>query len=249
MSEAGALSRLERTAEAMAGLLRGLPGAVERPVPDHLALAQQAGTLRRQARWTNVLIETGALSHAHVEYFEIAAQLAVLHVCVFHRAAIAAPIYGFDVIAGAEKVTGAFLDLSPAGAETDVAVAAWAEAFAAQRARFGRPRTLPEWGDIFSPNAVAVRPQNEAEIEAALDLGAASLRWLLARPFPKALSPSAVAAGQQRYIVGQRRNEHTLRVLAGVVGPDLARAFVERWLFPDVTTGPARARGFTPPPP
>ncbi len=239
MSEA--LGALERAADKLADQVRASPGARERPVPDYLARAAAAGTLKRPARWRNVLIEADAIAHAHVEYFEISGQLAVLHACVFHKVDYAFPIFGFDVITGAEKATGAFLDLSPAGPETAHIVAEWANVFAGSRAGFEKARALPDWGDIFSVEALAVRPRDGGEIEAALALGQASLSWLLSQPLALARDRRRVAAGQGAYIAGQRRNQHTLRVLAGVVGEALARDFVETWLFPSLAPPQAPA--------
>ena len=41
-----------------------------------------------------------------------------------------------------------------------------------------------------------------------------------------------MADAQQHYVAGQRRNDHTFRMLANSVGPALARDFIDNWLFP-----------------
>lgn len=240
MSGGGLIARLERGAERFAELLRAEPGAVERPFPDFLALAQAQGALKRPARWRNVLLDSPTLARAHVEYFELIDQLAVVHVCVFHRAAFAAPVFGFDVIVGAEKATGVFLDLSPTSRDCERVVQDWASAFADRRSAFETSRALPPWGDIFSDHVLAVRPRSAEEVERALELALMSVRWLLSRPARRAQAPQEVAAGQARYVAGQRRNEHTLRVLRTVVGEALARRFVDEWLFPEIADAPAR---------
>jgi len=233
MSAETGLQRLEQAADAFVGRLSQEPGSRRWPAPDFLALAERAGALTRPARWWNVLIELPMLRRAHVEYFAIAEQIAVLHVCAFPRLHLSAPIFGFDVIAGAQKVTGAFLDLSPLDTASAERAAAWGRAHGPKRAAFSQTRTLPDWAEaIFSEHALAVRPNSPQELEAALDLGAETLRWFLGQDWPLAADPLAMAEAQDRYCLGQRANLHTFRMLAGLVGEALATRFIVEQLFP-----------------
>ena len=81
---------------------------------------------------------------------------------------------------------------------------------------------------------LAVRPTSAAEVAGAIALAEAALQGWLARP-RAASGPgpaSRIAAGQARYVAAQRRNEHTLRMLAGFIGAEAARRFIEDVLFP-----------------
>lgn len=223
---------LSRAAACFADRLAGEPGAQHHEVPDYAELAQEAKTLARPVRWTNRIIATPRLRRAHVERFEIGDQIAVLHVCIFPRPDIALPVFGFDVVAGQNRVTGAFLDLSPVDAASEAITQRWATSFAADRAAFPEHRSLPDWGDIFSDGVIAVRPTSHQEVETLFALGLSSLDWYLATPVAET-DREAALAGQRRYIDRQRRNEHTFRMLRGCVGDALARDFIDRWLFPD----------------
>jgi hypothetical protein len=156
----------------------------------------------------------------------------VLHLCGVPRPSSAAPVFGFDVIGGAGRVTGLFLDLSPVlGAPPRPRLGEFGDL-----ARFAEQRPRPDWGDIFSDDFLAIRPRGPAELGRALDLAERAFAgWLAAvgAPAPPA-DRALVVAGQNRYAAAQRRNEHTFRMLAGLVGAASARRFIDEALFPEV---------------
>jgi phycocyanobilin:ferredoxin oxidoreductase len=222
-----ALLMMERAAVQFADRLRLVPGAIERHVPDY---APSTETLQ----WTNVLLESGKFRHGHVETFVVAERLSVLHVCLFPHLDDPGPIFGFDMIAGPARVTGIFLDLSPTTGQA--AGLGLGEVRATQDlGEFQHPRVLPDWGDIFSAECLAIRPADLDEVARAIRLAQAALDACLTVPRVRAPHRSAeIGAGQARYIAAQRRNEHTYRMLAGLIGQDKARGFIDEVLFPDV---------------
>ncbi len=225
---------LSAAASRFSERLAGLPGARTHDVPDYAERARLDGTLAKPVRWTNLIISNPRFRRAHVERFEIGDQIAVLHVCIFPRPDTGLPIFGFDVVAGQSRITGAFLDLSPTDPTSDDVSRRWAHAVASRRDAFSEHRTLPEWGDVFSKGVIAIRPTTQDEVDAVFDLGLASLDWLL-RQAPGQADTQACVVGQRRYIDRQRENEHTFRMLRGCVGDALARDFIDCWLFPDPT--------------
>ncbi|SFK70884.1 hypothetical protein [Falsiroseomonas stagni] len=228
------LQRLEAAADALAATAAALPGARSLPMEDWLARAVSEGTLRRPIAWRNTVVRTATLRRLHVEYFAIPGEIAVLHACAFPHLDQALPIYGFDVIAGQDRATGCFLDLSPTVQEADPLIAAWADGMEPRRGALGASRILPEWTAIFSPRVVAVRPGDAAAFEAGLALGAETLAQLVAATPIARCDAATMAAAQARYIEGQRRNDRTRRMLAGCIGVDLADAFIAECLFPPV---------------
>ena len=225
------IARLDAAADRLAAMALAAPAAVARPVPDWLARARAAGTLRRPMLWRNTVVITPTLRRLHVEYLALPGEIAVLHLCGFPQPDRALPILGFDVIAGQRKATGCFLDLSPTIAAAAPVAAAWARRVAPLRAGLGEARALPDWGSIFSAEVVAVRPRDAAEMEAGLALGEACLAALLEEPGAPA-DPAAMLAAEARYVEGQRRNDRTRRMLAGCIGDALAEAFIAECLFP-----------------
>lgn len=182
--------------------------------------------------WHNTLLRADTFRRAHVETFALAGRISVLHVCVFPHLDDPSPVFGFDMVAGQSKVTGIFLDLSPVagpaprpGLRDAVGVQALAG--------FACRRPPPDWGTIFSADFLAVRPADAQEAQAAIGLARRALDALLASAGGRDGDIAAVTQGQANYVEGQRRNEHTFRMLAGVIGPVEARRFINEILFPD----------------
>jgi phycocyanobilin:ferredoxin oxidoreductase len=220
---------MAEAAERFRAVLLATPGCVVQRVAP--AVPQRDGV-----EWSNLLIAAPSFRHGHVETFVVPGRVSVLHVCLFPQLDDPAPIYGFDMVAGPARVTGIFLDLSPVvpGATVprlpDIVGST-------QLAGFTEARTLPTWGDVFSPDMLAVRPTDVTEVVRAIGLAEAALAGWLGRPIPppgQTFRPDSIAAGQARYVAAQRRNEHTFRMLSGFVGIEAARRFIEDVLFPPV---------------
>ena len=95
------------------------------------------------------------------------------HICVFPNFDNNAPIYGFDIIAGKNKVTGAFHDYSPTVDWNHPMCDLFRDCV--QNLEWRKERELPDWARaIFSGNMVAVGNVNTTEemdqvVEIALD--------------------------------------------------------------------------------
>jgi len=206
-------------------------------------LSQEAGcrtlsvphfdTNGQDLRWDNLLLSANRFRRAHVETLLVPGTVCVLHVCIFPHLDDPSPIYGFDMIAGAARVTGIFLDLTPVSPQRPgLRLRDAVKPFCLDN--FSIHRKLPDWGDIFSPDVLAVRPMDLAEVVRAIDLAKRALDASLAIPQGHRAPPSAVAAGQAAYVAGQRRNDHTRRMLAGWIGNEQADRFIDEVLFPSV---------------
>lgn len=160
---------------------------------------------------------------AHVEIFN-QDRFMVVHTCVFPHANDPAPIFGFDVIAGENKVTGVFLDLSPTVDDPGKF----------HNLSFTHQRDRPQWGDIFSQNWIACRP-NEQEMHIIVDEAQRLLlQYLTSIVGKKQGDINKIKIGQNRYCYQQRQNEHTYKALKNLVGESKAREFMDDILFPTV---------------
>jgi phycocyanobilin:ferredoxin oxidoreductase len=182
-------------------------GAVPIPTPDY--------------GWENHRFRSPRFRLAHVEIFN-QDRFCVVHCCVFPHANDPSPIYGFDVIAGENKITGVFMDLSPVAAPTNPFL----------EIDVGRARERPDWGDIFSPHWLACRPSPD---EMRL-IGDEAVRVLVHYlPTLGSLGDrTAIVAGQNRYCLQQRRNEHTRKALVNLLGTERADEFMNEILFPTI---------------
>lgn len=172
--------------------------------------------------WDNFRYTSPIFRLAHVEKF-VQDRFAVVHVCVFPHVDDPSPIYGFDIVAGANKATGLFFDLSPTvlpgNRFTDLQVET-------QRAK-------PEWGDIFSDYWIACRPSFE-EFQIIADEAILVLEKYFARLGQEKINPAQVVVAQNRYCQQQKQNTHTFAALKNILGVEKAQVFMNTVLFPEV---------------
>jgi phycocyanobilin:ferredoxin oxidoreductase len=168
-------------------------------------------------------------------------KLFMMHLCVFPHTYDSAPIYGFDIIAGTNKVTGAFLDFSPIG---DHAYNPWFLDFV-EPTRWSKPRELPEWArNIFSPHMVAAGNINtDFEMDVILELSKKSLLHYvdnIAKHRPAMKYEDMVAQydftdKQNYYCQQQKQNPHTPRVLSSLgFGSEEIHDYIHKELFPEI---------------
>lgn len=156
----------------------------------------------------------------------------LLHTTVFPHVEDNSPIYGFDLIAGPKKVSGAFHDFSSAGNKNHF-MADW---FSNRTANidWNKKRELPEWAQkIFSNSMVAIGAVGEEELDKFIDLGLDTLTYYLSNVGNTFNSETNYADYQNYYCVNQIQNPHTPRVLVNLGFTDQeAQTFVRETLFP-----------------
>lgn len=200
---------LDATARQLNNIIKSETDAVSMETPDY--------------GWENHRYHSPRYRLAHVEIFN-QDKFMVVHTCVFPHPDDPAPIFGFDVIAGEHKVTGVFLDLSPTVAEP--------ERF--HSLRFEHKRERPEWGDIFSQNWIACRPNKEEMMQIISEAQRLLRRYLTDIVGKDKGDPDAIRIGQNRYCEHQRKNEHTYKALKNLIGEAKAREFMDDVLFPTI---------------
>jgi len=200
---------LEKLADSYDQRFRTVKNVIEIPTKDY--------------GWTNHRYTSPKFRLAHVEKF-VQEKFAVVHVCVFPHINDPSPIYGFDVIAGEQKATGLFFDLSPTVQPT--------ESFT--NLAVDRPRERPEWGDIFSEHWIACRPTIEEFDIIAKEALLVLDNYILTLHQSRA-NVDLVVQGQNRYCQQQKRNTHTAAALKKIIGDELTQEFMDTVLFPEIT--------------
>lgn len=165
--------------------------------------------------WTNHVWISNDYSWAHLEKFTHK-KVHVLHCVVMPKRYSNAPIYGFDIVEMSGNLTGMFLDLTPV------------DGFTYNVPQVGIKREPPGWAYFFSDNFCCCKP-NEQDLQAGVNL----LKMYLSTNLPWE-SDIDYGKQQQAYIIGQRSNPQTRRVLQAAVGHKLADEFIETVLFPDI---------------
>lgn len=156
----------------------------------------------------------------------------LLHFTIFPHVDDGCPIYGFDIVAGPKKVSGAFHDFSSSGHKNNVLMK-WFE----ERTRdiaWNKKRELPDWAkNIFSDSIVAIGAVGLDELDAFCKLGLETLDYYLENVGCTKSYLHDHTADQNFYCEQQRLNPHTPRVLHTLgFSVEEATKFVEDTLFP-----------------
>ena len=159
-------------------------------------------------------------------------KLYLLHCTIMPNANDPSPIYGFDIVCGPTKVSGAFHDFSAAG-ESNHHMLAWF----ADRTRslsWNKPRVLPDWAmEIFSSSFVAIGAVGVEELDAFINLGLASLDYYLENIGQS--TDNNYITEQNRYCKYQKMNPRTPASLQHLgFLEQQATDFVANSLFPEI---------------
>ena len=189
--------------------------------------------------WTNRTWRSSTIRRAHLDIVDARETkgLWMLHLCCFPHPSNPGPIYGFDVIAGKNKVTGAFHDFSPLLLK-DHPLTKW---FCENTAHFvpSKKRELPDWAmKIFSPGMIAAgNVREQEELHDICKMAENNLFEYISRigDYHNTAEETEVTKAQNYYCEHQNKNPHTPRVMAslGLNEKDI-KAFCRDNLFPKI---------------
>ena len=159
-------------------------------------------------------------------------KLWMMHLCVYPHLNDPAPIYGFDIIAGPNKVTGAFHDFSPVEPHHYMI-----DHFGSKVNRFipSKPRELPEWAkNIFSGYMLSAgNVRDPDELKQILDIAYDNLDYFLRNI--GAETTKDYTQQHNWYAINQKKNPHTPRVMETLgVEPDVVKKYIDECLFPEI---------------
>ena len=191
--------------------------------------------------WVNRVWRNDDVRRAHIDVVDArdSKGLWMMHVCVFPVLNNPGPIYGFDVIAGKNKMTGAFHDFSASADLDNPMIAGYKEAVADFIPT--KQRQLPEWAtNIFTDKMLAAgNVSTEEEAVAIIELAQDNLRAYFDEigEFTGTADVVATTAAQNYYCHNQQQNPHTPRTMKSL-GLDEADVdkFCTDMLFPKINT-------------
>jgi hypothetical protein len=190
--------------------------------------------------WVNRVWANEHVRRAHIDVVDArdTKKLWMMHVCVFPVLDNNGPIYGFDVISGANKMTGAFHDFSASSGGADHYMI---DAFRNSVKDFvpTRQRELPDWAKaIFSDSMLAAgNVKTEEEAVAIIDICLKNLRYYFEEigNSAKTADSELTLERQNFYCENQRKNPHTANVMKSLgLDPEDVEVFCKELLFPDV---------------
>ena len=184
--------------------------------------------------WPNYVFKGANFRRAHLDIVDAreTKKLYMLHLTIMPHVNDPAPIFGFDIIAGPNKVTGAFHDFSPVVSKHPLL-----DLFS-NRASFyewSKVRELPDWAKaIFSGHMIAAgNIQSELELKRLLMLVMNNLKHYLNSIGER--SSADYTDRQNRYCHYQKQNPHTPKVMAALgLDPQEVQRFIEECLFPEL---------------
>lgn len=190
-----------------------------------------------QPGWVNRVWTSNSYRRAHIDVVDARSSkgLWMMHCCVFPHIHNPAPIFGFDVIAGKNKITGCFIDYSPTTDRSHPMIDYFAEEVS--RYEWIKKRELPEWAQrIFSPHMIAAgNVQDESELSQI-----ASLANILVNHYLETVGETnhmiADSTFEQNfYAQNQKQNPHTPRVMVSLgLSEEDVRVFIQDCLFPEI---------------
>jgi hypothetical protein len=190
-----------------------------------------------QPGWVNRVWQSNRYRRAHVDVVDARESkgLWMMHCCIFPHTHNPAPIYGFDVIAGKNKITGGFHDYSIAG-DADHPMMEW---FAGEVAKleWRKERALPEWAtNIFSKSMVAAgNVQDKEELEQITNLAKTTVSHYLSTVSETNNTAVDTTAAQNYYAQNQKCNPHTPRVMVSLgLSEEDVQHFIQECLFPEI---------------
>jgi phycocyanobilin:ferredoxin oxidoreductase len=190
--------------------------------------------------WLNKVYKGEHFRRAHIDSVDArdTKGLYMSHICVFPNYNNDAPIYGFDIICGKNKVTGAFHDFSPTADWNHPMVTLFGDVV--QGLEWRKERQLPDWAQaIFSPNMVAAANINTVEeMDQVVTMALDNLDTYF-EELPKYTTSSVddalIKEKQNRYCYYQKQNPHTPKVMESLGLPaEEVKVFIDECLFPEV---------------
>jgi len=190
-----------------------------------------------QPGWVNRVWGSRQYRRAHVDVVDARESkgLWMMHCCIFPHVDNPAPIFGYDVIAGKNKITGCFHDFS----KTDDPNHPLIEWFGYEvgKLTWQKKRTLPDWAQrIFSEHMIAAgNVSKEEELDQIFNTVERTLTHYLESVAETNGFTYNNAEEQNYYCENQKQNPHTPKVMASLgLDEEDVRVFIQDCLFPEI---------------
>jgi hypothetical protein len=185
--------------------------------------------------WENYLFTSDKFRRAHIEILDARGlkKMWVFHMTVFPHFSDPSPIFGFDMICGASKITGAFHDFSKNG---ECELYDWYQ-YKMNNLNWSKPRELPEWAkQIFSPEMLAAGNINtEEEMDKLTNVVIDNLDHYLYNVGCSSNMENYLTQ-YNKYCKFQKMNPHALAMMINIgVDEQIFKKFRDDILFPELS--------------
>jgi hypothetical protein len=182
---------------------------------------------KSEHEWLNFFYKSPIFRHIHLEYYKTD-KICALHSTILPNPLVDFPVYGFDIIALGNKITGLFFDFTP----TLTRYKDFENLLSFLKQNIKSPqRPLPEWATFFSDNFICIAPLEE-EINGIFGTIKNYTESYLQNSFLIKEKYIKTVELQNKYCQGQKKNEKTFKALTAEIGGENAQKFFDEYLFP-----------------
>ena len=190
-----------------------------------------------QPGWVNKVWVGSRYRRAHIDVVDARETkgLWMMHCCIFPHTHNPAPIFGFDVIAGKNKITGCFIDYSPTHDKFHPMIEYFGDEVG--RYEWNKKRKLPDWAErIFSEHMVAAgNVSDETELKQLTSLAHVLINHYLYSVDETNNTVLDTSSYQNYYCDNQKQNPHTPKVMVSLgLSEEDVQVFIQDCLFPEI---------------
>ena len=190
-----------------------------------------------QPGWVNRVYANDDYRRAHIDIVDARESkgLWMMHCCIFPQVNNTSPIFGYDVIAGKEKITGFFHDFSPVCCEDHPMSKHFKET--TNTLTWKKERQLPDWAlQIFSKDMIAagnIKAVDEKDFR-NMDIMIKNLKYYIEN-VGKYKSNFDFTQTHNKYSHYQKQNPHTPKAMAALgLNKEDVEIFIKDCLFPEI---------------
>jgi phycocyanobilin:ferredoxin oxidoreductase len=188
--------------------------------------------------WLNRVWQSDTYRRAHIDVVDArnTKGLWMMHCCVFPHTDNDSPIFGFDVVAGKNKITGCFHDFSSIGNVTHPLIEWFGNEVGKHEWR--KVRELPDWAKaIFTPHMIAAGNISKPdELEQIYTMATKHLTHYLNTVGETRFAVDNNTTNQNFYCENQKKNPHTPKVMTSLgLDDNDVKMFIQDCLFPEIT--------------
>ena len=171
----------------------------------------------------------------HLEVAKLGNSFQILHCVFFPDPCYELPIFGVDLVFSSNNISAAIVDLSPVSEHMHSLITSQMNSLTVPN--FREPRTLPDWGYIFSPYVCFIRPVDACEEKSFLILIdqylsiLISLLQIVRSEDTNSLDTISRYDYQKRYCSNQKRNDKTRVILSKFFGSSWTEDYIDNILF------------------
>lgn len=188
--------------------------------------------------WKNRVFYNSDFRRGHINIIDARENkgLWMMHCCIFPNVDNNSPVFGYDVIAGQNKISGFFLDFSPV-VENHLMNLYFKNV--TKNLQWKKTRNLPDWGKrIFSEDIIAagnIKNTDTTDMK-NLDIVPETLSFYL-KNMNKFKTKQDFTEKQNLYAFCQKQNSHTPKTMKALqLNEEDVDIFVSKCLFPEINS-------------